>query len=70
MFSMSAISSRRSCGKILNDDWNFGQAGQPCCPPAAFARDQLIPITVSAHDQGLNNPVGPNGLRQLIQAIS
>jgi len=56
--------------EILNDDRNFRETGETGCSPATLASDQLMTIAGSAYDQGLDNPIRPDGLGEFIQSIA
>jgi hypothetical protein len=59
---------RRTIIDIADDDGNFNEAGKLCCPPAAFAGDDFIPIACRRpNDDGLHDPMLTNGTRQILK---
>ena len=55
----------------MSDDYR--DLRQPCFlgrPPAPFARDQFVASVGRPHDEGLQDPVLPNGVDQFLQGIA
>ena len=54
-------------GEILQDGGDSIQARQAGGAKAAFAGYELIMVALTADDERLDDPVGPNGIRQFLE---
>ena len=54
-------------GDVPDDDRNFEQAGALGGAPAAFAGDDLVAPAIAADDDRLDDPIGPDGGRELVE---
>ena len=66
MFSMSATASSWSSGNVANDDRDLEQAGALRRAPAPFAGDDLVAALDAADDDRLDDAVGADGSREIL----
>ena len=65
---MSATASSRVLGNVAHDDGHLEQAGALRRAPAALAGDDLVAVADRAHDDRLDDAVGANRSRELLDA--
>jgi hypothetical protein len=56
-------------GELLDYHRDLCQSGQAGCAPAAFAGDEFVAVGLSAHDDGLDDAVGPDGVGKFAEAL-